>query len=64
VDRMLKSVEHYDRVWLVLSHEGAGKGQTVETLSRSFDQSAQNEYHAIKLYVFERRAIRTKPESR
>jgi uncharacterized membrane protein len=69
VDSLGKSVAHYDRVWLVLSHfefvhGGSGREQIEETLTKMFDLSAQKEYYGIKLYLFVSKSISTSAESR
>jgi mannosyltransferase len=55
IDKLWGTVEHYDRVWVVLSHSGDKKELITKTLIKSFNLSYYKEYPSIKLYLFERK---------
>jgi mannosyltransferase len=59
INELLETVEHYDRVWVILAHSGDKKELITKTLIKSFNLSYYKEYEGIKLYLFERRNIKT-----
>ncbi|MEW6602692.1 MAG: hypothetical protein AB1499_17095, partial [Nitrospirota bacterium] len=54
MNKLLETVEHSNRVWVVLSHSGDRKELIKETLTKSFSLSYYKEYKGIKLYLFDR----------
>jgi mannosyltransferase len=59
INELLGTVEHYDRVWVILAHNGDKKELITKTLIKSYNLSYYKEYKGIKLYLFERENVKT-----
>jgi len=60
VDRLWKSLEHCNRVWLIIGHSGVSnsrirKGQKLDMLTEVFVLSSVKEYYDVKLFLYVRR---------
>lgn len=54
INKLLETVEHHDRIWVVLAHSGDRKELIEKTLLMVCDLSYYKEYKNIKLYLFDR----------
>ncbi|MBE0425347.1 MAG: glycosyltransferase family 39 protein [Nitrospirae bacterium] len=61
ISELLGTVEHYDRVWVILAHSGDKKELITKTLIKSYNLSYYKEYKDIKLYLFDRKYVKTAP---
>lgn len=60
VDRLWKSLEHCNRVWLIIGHSGVSnsrirKGHKLDMLTELFVLSSLKEYYDVKLFLYVRR---------
>ena len=59
INTLWKTVKHYDRVWVILSHSGDKKELITKTLMKSYRLSSQAEFKFIKIYLFEKGSGKT-----
>jgi hypothetical protein len=54
INKLLETVEHHDRIWIVLSHSGDKNELITKTLVKSYNLSLHRKYKDIKLYLFDK----------